>query len=80
MGEGNEEAVTSGSGTRWLPPMGSQEWYSRWALDNMAPCEGCSPEYRQAYGRLQGAVSAADSCFQLGYRLYSELSRIGHEE
>ncbi|MBI4174161.1 MAG: hypothetical protein HY517_00825 [Candidatus Aenigmarchaeota archaeon] len=50
------------------------EWYSRWALQRYEPCESCPPEYRAAYGRLQGLLEAADACFRSAYSVSAELS------
>ena len=55
-------------------------WYANWALGSMAPCDECSPEYREAYGRLQGAVGAAEAGYRAAYNLYVELDRINHRE
>jgi|GEM_PF-2580396 len=78
MGEGTEVSRDLPDAS-WRPDVDSFEWYSRWALHSMAPCDYCSQEYRDAYARLQGTVDAADSCFRLGYQLYSELTRIENQ-
>ena len=63
----------------WKPRIGSFEWYSRWAIDTMEPAADHTDEYKELYRRLQDEVKAADMCFQRGYELYIELSRMGHE-
>jgi hypothetical protein len=78
MSEGNEKALHNTHS--WRPDVDSFEWYSRWAVDNMMPCDDCSPEYKTAYAKLQGTVEAADNIFKLAYQLYIELDKESREE
>ena len=56
--------------------MRAAEYYPRWALENLPPCETCPPKYREAYAKLEGAVEAADSAFRRAYDLYAELRNL----
>lgn len=60
----------------WRPKIGLHERYSRYALENMAPCSHCSDSYKQNFAELKGLVESAEMSFQLGYELYAELRRI----
>ena len=61
-------------------PVGYYEMYSRWALENMTPCDDCSPEYKRTYSRLEGVMESVDQCLMLGYQLYTELSYLAQAE
>lgn len=60
----------------WKPGVSSYEWYAKWALERYAPCEQCLPEYRVAYAKMHGLMEAAETCFQLAYAQYAELTRM----
>lgn len=75
-------SINIGGDERCMPRMMTNafEWYSRWALQRYEPCDQCPPEYRAAYGRLQGLLEAADVCFKSAYRVSTELSRMAFAE
>jgi len=54
------------------PRKGYYEWYVKWALREMAPCDDCSDDYLSLYSEMLQAKRAGD--WERGYNIYCRLA------